>query len=342
MIGYKDAFKKEADFRANIDADNLCVYGVKPLDDSLVGLAPNELVVIMAGSGYGKSELALAISRKNAMKGKRVAHYHLEGGAVEAIQRMKWRDICDTYYAKHKGSMLRLDYRKWALNEDRNPLLATIEADVYATLADKLENKLFFYDKPEGLTCDSFLESLLHFHDLKTAFGNPYDATKKKGFDLDLIVIDHLQYFSLTKDENEIYEITRILKEAKRINETLHIPVILVSHLRKLPRGHGVPDKEDVYGTGNIHKVANTCIIIHPDHEKDRSAEGIYPTYIRIAKSRIGLRPNELIYVNFDVKNRRYEKEYQIIRCNSIGQVSPEPLSAGECPVWYDGERREF
>ena len=342
MKNYVEAFKEEADYRSNIDFQSLCTYGVKALDDAFVAIAPDELVVIGACSGYGKSELALAISRHNALKGKKVAHYHLEGGYKEAMQRIKWRDICDTYYARHKGAMLQLNFRNWSLNKDVNPLLSRIEAEVYAELSDKLKDKLFFYDKPEGLTCDAFLESLLDFHDLETAFANPHDARKKKGFDLDLVVIDHLQYFSLDKDEDELQEITRILKEAKRINETMQIPVILVSHLRKLPRGHGVPDKEDIYGTSNIHKVANTCIIIHPDHEKDRSQEGIYPTFIRVAKSRIGLRPNELIYCNFDAKNRKYEKTYEIVRCFPNGEVAPEPMPAGERPMWYDGDRREF
>lgn len=334
MKNYSQAFREEADFRHNIDIESLCTYGVKALDDALVAIAPNELIVIGACSGYGKSELSLAISRHNAMRGKRVAHYHLEGGYIEAMQRIKWRDICDTYYEKHKGAMLDLDFRRWSLNLERNPLFLKMEAEIYAKLSDVLKDKLFFYDKPEGLTCDDFLESLIDFHDLKTAFENPFSQTKRKGFDLDLVVIDHLQYFSLDKDEDELQEITRILKEAKKINETMKIPVILVSHLRKLPRGHGIPDKEDIYGTSNIHKVANTCIIIHPDHEKDRSAEGIYPTYIRIAKSRIGLRPNELIYCEFDAMNRRYKEEYNIVKCFPNGEVATEPLSYEEMPKW--------
>jgi len=334
MKSYIDAFKAEADFRANIDPDKLCTYGVKALDDAMGGIAPNELIVIGACSGYGKSELSLAISRHNAMNGKRVAHYHLEGGYIEAMQRMKWRDICDTYYRNHKGAMLDLDYRRWSLNIDRHPLLLTIEAEVYTELVDMLKDRLFFYDRPEGLTCDDFLASLLDFHDLKVAFQNPHDQAKKKGFDLDLIVIDHLQYFSLDKDEDELQEITRILKEAKRINEHYKIPVILVSHLRKLPRGHGIPDKEDIYGTSNIHKVANTCIIIHPDHEKDKASEGLYPTYIRIAKSRIGIRPNDLIYCEFDATNRRYKKEYEIVKCYPNGSVADEPMTEYERPKW--------
>lgn len=298
----------------------------------MIAIAPNELIVIGAASGYGKTELSLSISLHNALRGKRVAHYHLEGGYMEAIQRIKYQNICNLYYREYYKSHIDLDYRKWAMNKEQDPLLLKLESIVYQNLKEKLENRLYFYDRPQGLTCDDFLASLLDFHKLVTAFENPFK--RGGGFELDLIVIDHLQYFSLEKEEDEIHEITRILKEAKKITDTYHIPVILVSHFRKLPRGHGIPDKEDLYGTSNIHKVANTCIIIHPDHEKDKSSEGLYPTYLRIAKSRIGIRPCDLIQVDFNLSKRSYEDKYKLYRCFSNGSVSTEALSPKECPKW--------
>ena len=329
---YIEAFKAETDFRKNIDVDKLCTYGIKALDDAMIAIAPNELVVIGAASGYGKTELSLSISRHNALRGKRVAHYHLEGGYVEAIQRMKYRDICDLYYENYAGKQIDLDYRKWTMNKDQDPLLLKLENQVYTNLRDKLENKLYFYDRPEGLTCEAFASSLLDFHSLVTAFENPFK--RGGGYDLDLVVIDHLQYFSLEKDENEIQEITHILKEAKRITDNFHIPVILVSHFRKLPRGHGLPDKEDLYGTSNIHKVANTCIIIHPDHESDKSSKGLYPTYLRIAKSRIGIRPSDVIYVDFNIHKRAYEDDYEMKKAFSNGTVESERMKDAQKPHW--------
>ena len=262
---YKQAFMEEADLRSSTDFNKLCSYGIKPLDDAMLAINTNELIVIAAGSGIGKTELSLAISRHNAIKGKRVAHYNLEGGYIEAIQRMKWREMVDRFFDTRKfNEYFEFDYREWVLNKNVDKRLLDLEAWAYNELMEKLDNNLFFYDNPAGLTCDEFCASLLDFHDLKVSFENLLDRSKKKGFNLDLIVIDHLQYFSLEKNDDEIYEITRILKEAKRITENLHIPVILVAHLRKLPREHGIPDKEDIYGTSNIHKITNTPILIPP------------------------------------------------------------------------------
>lgn len=333
---YQDTFKAETDYRANIKFDDLCTYGIKPLDDSLLAIARNELIVIAASSGYGKSEAAIQVSEHNAMNGKRVALYGLEGGSREVIQRMKWKRICEIYYREYSDEHIELDYRAWVLNKVREPLLTKIEAQVYVELTDKIGKNLYLYDNPAGLNCKSFCQSLQNLEGLRADLTLDHAIRKSmRGMvNLDLIVIDHLHYFSIDKDENEIAEITEILKTVKIITEEMQIPVILVAHLRKLPRGHGIPDKEDIYGTSNIHKIANTCIIIAPDHEKDNTADGLYPTYFRIAKSRQGLRPNILMQATFDIHSRSYQDKYDLYRCFANGEVGSEPIPYNELPSW--------
>lgn len=336
FLTYQDTFKQETEYRDNIKFNDLCGYGIKCLDDSLLAIAKNELVVIGASSGYGKTELALAISRHNAMRGKKIAHFNLEGGSREAIQRMKWKDICDIYYREYSDHHIELDYRSWVLNKVHEPLLSRIEAQVYVELTDKIGNNLYLYDNFHGLNCKLFCESLKNLEGLKAdlTMDNTFRKNMKGLVNLDLIVIDHLHYFSIDKDENEIAEITEILKTVKLITEEMQIPVILVAHLRKLPRGHGIPDKEDIYGTSNIHKIANTCIIIAPDHEKDNTAEGLYPTYFRIAKSRQGLRPNILMQSIFDIHSRSYQDKYDLYKCFPNGEVGSEAIPFNDLPRW--------
>jgi hypothetical protein len=221
----------------------------------------------------------------------------------------------------------------------KHELLNEIEWKAYEQLKSEIGDNLFLYDSQEGLRCDTFCASLLDFQGMdswaRIAEGKGDTvANKKHGFELDLIVIDHLHYFSLDKDENEIQEITAILKKAKQITEQYHIPIILIAHLRKLARGHGMPDKEDIYGTSNIHKIANTCIIIAPDHEHDRPNEGIYPTYFRFAKSRQGLRPNVLINCDFDLNVRSYKDTYHLYKCYPDGSIDKKPMEYKEMPRW--------
>jgi replicative DNA helicase len=337
FIEYKDSFMKELEYRNNIKFDSLCKYGIAPLDDALRAINKRELIVIAAGSGYGKSELGLAISRHNAINGKVVAHYNLEGGWMEAVQRMKWRDICTEYYNR-KGlhTYCELDYRKWSLNETQHKQLVDIENSVLIKLRADLKGKLYLYDNPAGLNCKTFCESLVNLEGLRCDFGLKPEVRARldSAANLDLIVIDHLHYFSLDKEENEISEITSILKTVKRINEEMEIPVILIAHLRKLPRGHGVPDKEDIYGTGNIHKIANTCIILAPDHERYNYASGQYPTYMRIAKSRQGIPPNVLINSVFDIKERKYSESYDLYKAFPDGSQETSPMTEDVKPLW--------
>ena len=97
-LSINEAFSKESELRLERNINDYCSYGVKPLDEALVCIMPNDLVVIGADSAVGKSELCLQIARHNLHKNKRVALYHLEGGWQEAITRMKWKDICEEYY----------------------------------------------------------------------------------------------------------------------------------------------------------------------------------------------------------------------------------------------------
>jgi len=340
---YKESFKEESDIRRNIDFPKLCTYGIKPLDDSMLAIARNELIVVAAGSGYGKTEAALHISRHNALNGKKVAHYNLEGGSLEVTQRMKWKDMVSAYFAEYSSLGVDLDYRSWMLNKTQEPIFNNLEAAVYNDLQSKIGENLYLYDSQEGLDCDKFCRSLVDLEGLKC--DRMLDRTLRRHFkglvDLDLIVIDHLHYFSLTKDENEIREITEILKTAKTITEEMNIPIILVAHLRKLLRGHGIPDKEDIYGTSNIHKIANTCIIIAPDHENDDLRNGVYPTFFRVAKSRQGLRPNILINCNFNVHTRCYEDQYTLRKCYPDGTLANGEIPYIECPKWYKGRKIE-
>lgn len=332
-LSFSDAFKQEEDARLNIDHKNLCTYGIKVLDDPLIAITKNELVIIGADSGIGKSTLVLDIARYNAKRGKKVALFYLEGGHMEAIQRMKWKDICELYYRERgKFEFKDMDFRKWMLNMTD---LTDLSAKVYDTNKDIYKDNLFLYPISAGFKIDELLTSLLDFHTLTdTKFG----VFQKEGvYNLDLIIIDHLQYFSLDRDDNEITEITKIIREVKKISDHHNIPVILVSHLRKKGKDRGLPDQEDFYGSSNIPKIATTAIVIAPDTKEDDIHNNIFPTYFRVVKSRIGLRANYAMRCNFNLNTREYEDEYEIFRLDGLGNIMPK-LEPHELPKWASKE----
>jgi hypothetical protein len=220
------------------------------------------------------------------------------------------------------------------LNECPNPSLQRLAGEVYNDLKDKIGDRLKLFHSKSGLTCESFCESLKEFTSLEHVFDPDTASMRPERMEIDLVVVDHIHYFRYADEKEEIKAMTNIMQTCKDITEEYNIPVVMVAHLRKLPRGHGVPDKEDIYGTSNIHKIANTCIILAPDHEKHDIANSLYPTFIRIAKSRQGLQPNILMSVNFDGRTRAYADRYDLYKCGPIGDVAGESIPFNELPRW--------
>jgi len=341
-LSWKDAFKEENVSRLNTNSNSLCTYGIRPLDEALFRIAKNELIVIGADSGVGKSELSLSIARHNAMNGKNVAVYYLEGGHLEAITRMKWKDIADRFYRDlergHQNNIYKeIDFKKWLFNHGELDHLHAIEQEIYGDYTEKYKDNLFFYPITDKFDVEKLTMSLLDFSTLEPDEND--NGLLGYKYSLDLIVIDHLQYFSLDKDETEIQEITKILRTVKMITDSYHIPVILISHLRKKHKDRGIPGQEDFYGSSNIPKIATTAITIAPAPNKENLAGNIYPTYLRIAKSRTGVKPNYAMLVNFDLNRREYESKYKIYRLDSYGNVSDNALKDEELPRWAEGAR---
>lgn len=322
-VSWGEAFLEETLDRESIKPDELCTYGVQALDDALFRIGKNELVVIGAETGMGKSTLSLSIAQHNAKQGKRVAIYYLEGGHLEAIRRMKWKDITKMYFQNYRLPRADINFKQWMYNYRQAETLIDIEAKVNKEYEEKYKENLYFYPTTKEFTIERFLMSLLDFHELFAT-----------SLDLDLIIIDHLQYFSLANTENEITEITKILREVKHITEYYNTPVILISHLRKRGKNSGLPNHEDFYGSGSIAKISTTAITIAPDSEKDNLASNIYPTFLRVVKSRVGVRPNYAFLVNFDFKTSTYEKNYEIYRINEMGQPASTPIPFDELPKW--------
>lgn len=334
LISWKDAFTEESESRINLNADKLCCYGIKPLDDALACIQPNELVVIGADSGVGKSEMGINIARANAKKGKKVVVYYLEGGHREAMQRMKYRDLTETYFKNFAGERIDIDFTGWSTNRISDPkgILNEVEKIMYKDYMEAYKDNLYFGKIHSEFTIDTFRDSL--FDRSMLVPGSEKAKYGFHSFDIDLIIIDHLQYFSLPAGENEIKSITTIIRAVKQLTEMERIPVVLMSHLRKKTIDRGIPDQEDFYGSSNIPKISSTSILIAPDYENDNFSKSLFPTYLRIAKSRVGVRPSLLIKVDFDSIKRKYADDYDMHLVNRKGEVSKKALDFEKLPIW--------
>lgn len=333
---FEDKFLDEKKYRQALNIENLCSYGIKPLDDACKCILPDDLVVIGATSGAGKTELSLHIAQHNAQRGKRVALYHLEGSEYEPIQRMTWRDLCRLYFNNHSDRHIKMDYMDWLTNKI-DPFINELEGQVYAEYCDKFAERFFIFERGNGLTLTKFRDSLSDFTGLVSLdmlLGMKEITSAVKGINLDLIVIDHLQYFSLTNPMNELQEVSEILQTCNDIATSFKIPIILVSHLRKGNKERGMPSQDDFHGTSNIAKKASTAITLMPDYCNHDNFTMKYPTYIRVCKSRFGLNPNIVIRGIFDGTTRKYDDEYQVHKIDNFGMINTDPMDFNALPHW--------
>jgi hypothetical protein len=328
MKNWFDIWQEANESRININVNKLCSFGIKPLDDAIIGFLPNDLVVIGADSGVGKSELCLNMALYNAKCGKRVALYFIEGGAEEAIYRIQWQVIKQKYYEKGCTGVT-IDYRKWRMGLLNNSIIKDIEKECLYELYNLCGDRLQIYSFEEGFTITHLINSLGYFSKQKIEHG----VFVNDGYNVDLIIIDHLQYFSLTNEKSENQEMSDILMKVKDITNFHKIPIVLVSHLRKKEKDRGLPGQEDFHGTSNICKLASIAITISAISEKENYSKEIYPTAFRFVKSRTGIRGSYAIVCNFDYKKQKYQQEYKIYKMKGNFPLA-EPILDDDLPRW--------
>lgn len=233
-ISMWDLMAQARDYRRSITKENICSYWI--FDKHLQWILPDELVVIAADTGSGKSEISYKIAVENAKKDKKVFLFSLEWSLEEIALREIQREI-----AKQK-SINTVDYRyNWGKH-------VKDEEDAIRNYSDKVKKNLKVFNKKEKTTL-WFIKELI---------------TKSKDR-FDMFIIDHLHYISFDW-QNENKEISDIMRELKMLTDIIKKPVVLVSHLRKRNKKISpIPTIDDLYGSWNIAKEATTILIICRD-----------------------------------------------------------------------------
>jgi hypothetical protein len=336
IVNWDEVWNSTRQKRQEIDCNKICSFGIRPLDEPLIGIMKKDFIVIGADSGSGKSEVCLKIALHNASRGKKVALYFIEGGAEEAMYRMQWKLICDMYY-KSGQTGVEMDYRKWRMNMIKDDILLDIQDACFVNLQKDIGDNLKLYAFDSSFTVEDLKQSLGAF--LKPPCEEQKDDLLSYKMDVDLIIIDHLQYFTLMNPRDEISETGSILKIINDISIYNEIPVILVSHLRKKDKDRGLPNQEDFYGTSNIAKISSLSITLSSG-ASDKSNPYIYPTFFRFVKTRTKINPNFGLLCDFNLSEGCYSEKYQMYYLvNDVPKG--DPLKNHQLPVWAKGARTD-
>lgn len=269
--------------------EDLRKFGISFLDDALIGIANSDIILIAAGSGLGKSEIAVHIALNNALSGRKVTLLALEAEKHEVALRGKYKHLARCFYKDpYRDNSKKPNYMSWYYNQQ------------------EFLNK---YDD-QSFTDESFENLTIVYRDRK--FDVEDVAKSMASFkDTDLVILDHFHYLDFDGDnENKKYKeiIVKIRELALQYNK----PFVIMSHIRKQDKRTKelVPSQEEIHGTSDLFKVATKVVTIAKKHSEDFSK---FESYMRICKCRQdGSRANYIGVVSFNNILNEYNDKYQV------------------------------
>lgn len=288
-------------------------YQISYLDDELLGIHPNDIVVIMASTGAGKTTLGTLLAQRAARAGKRVAFFALEAYRGEIELRMLYRVI--TIMASEHGS-----YQPWMTQQK------WIKQGI-----PELEK----FEEPAIQYLEKHLNTLsTYYRSLKFDKGDVRREFLGQKGKADLIILDHLHYVD-SDGPNENLELKNIIKTIRDCGQQLDIPVIVIAHVRK--KGSGEKESallsiNDLHGTSDVVKMATAIISVAPARgEEFRSQDpDVANTFMAVLKDRIGGDKAMAGLMKFDLRQMTYRNSYRLCRRLPNGQVE----LAERKPAW--------
>lgn len=306
----------EYEQRARLRGESLSL-GVEFLDDALRGICPDDLVLIGAPSGIGKTQLCCLIAEVNISRGKRVHYVALEASAFEIERRLKFQILAEVFFADPGRPDLgqRLTYADWAMGRFLDEL-ARYERVVNARFEAKFEN-LFLFDKGDKFGVAEMTEAIIFCAQ-----------------ETDLIIIDHVHYFDFD-DDNENRAMKGIAKTVRALALEEQRPIVLVAHLRKRDKMNDelCPGLDEFHGSSDLTKIATKVITFSPGKQ---TSDGTFETFFRVPKNRNdGGVSRYLAREFFNPKRGAYEAgKYQLGWAEQKRSKGFESLDNSLIPSW--------
>ena len=295
-------------------------FGVDFIDDALRGIRPDDLILLGAPSGVGKTQLCCNIALANLEDGKRVHYIALEASEFEIDRRLKYPLVAERYFADPARPRLttKLNYPDWLMGLYADELMP-YENDA-AEYFEKAYSSLFVHYKGDKFGV----------HELTKAVLSVSDET-------DLIIIDHVHYFDFD-DDNENRAMKEIAKTVRALAIEEQKPIVLVAHLRKRDRQNDslCADMEEFHGSSDLFKIATKVITFSTGKI---TSEGTYETFFRIPKNRLdGGVTRFMAREFFSPKKSGYERgRYQL---GWAEQKRSKGFEAVDHSLWPDWARR--
>lgn len=302
--------------KRNDSLNRVLRFGIEFLDNALRGIFHDDLVLIGAPSGVGKTQLCCNIALANMEDGKKVHYIALEAGEYEIERRLKFPLVMDRYYGDpNRPKLGKISYTEWLLGMHLDAL-REYEMDAAKYFATAYKDLFLFY-KQERFGIDELVDAVL-------------SCSK----DTDLIIVDHVHFFDLDGD-NENRAIKEIAKTVRTLALEEQKPIILIAHLRKRDKANEelVAGLDEFHGSSDLYKIATKVITMSPGRP---TANGLYETFFRIPKNRIdGGVTRYAAREFFNPKTGSYEKDlYQIGWAEQKRSTGFTAIDESQRPEW--------
>lgn len=223
--------------------------GFSELDKMTTGFHDDELIILAARPGVGKTAFALNVAQFVGLKtDKTVAMFSLEMGAEQLVQRMLASEgLIDSQHLR-TGQLTDEEWRKLVV------------------AAGSLDNTSIYIDDTPGIKMSEIRAKARRL-------------AKEKG-NLGLIVIDYLQLIEGPRSESRQQEVSAISRQLKKLAKELHIPVIALSQLSRSveQRQDKRPVLSDIRESGSIEQDADIVAFLYRGDyyrdERDEDDEG--------------------------------------------------------------------
>lgn len=295
--------------------EKLLRFGIEFLDEALRGIFPDDLILLGAPSGAGKTQICCNLALANIEDGKTVHYFALEAAEFEIERRLKWPLVMERYYSDEQRPRLgRIEYTDWLLGK------YGVELQQYETEAAE------FFEK-------AFKTLHLHYKSERFDISTLIEGVLSCSAETDLILIDHAHYFDFD-DDNE----NRAMKALAKTIRTLALeegrPIVLVAHLRKRDKQNDelVAGLDEFHGSSDLYKIATRVITVAPGRP---TQGGDYETYFRVAKNRLdGGVTRYLGRQLFSPKRGGYEKGYKLGWANQTRKEGFAEIDSSLLPSW--------
>ena len=233
LVPWKEVMETTRSQIDKFQKKELLSYGIDKLDNYLGMIQPTELVVVGGVSGIGKSEFVWNAAKANCLAGLPVAFIGLEMAPAQYTLRL----------LRNKVGVEASKFKTMTLTDDEKEKL-----EVSLTDMENQKLPMYFFNPKFKLSVER-LDKLIK------------EATQK--FGIRLWVIDHLHHFpSFNPRDDQTADIAGIVTAIKQMTLKYDIPIILVSHYRKITSGAS-PSLNSFKDSISIVQVADSVLSLN-------------------------------------------------------------------------------